>query len=286
MRQLPTTITAVFFFCLGLGLSTGCAGDDDAQIMKWCVDSGTATCKKAFECDTGLVKLVYAVYGAQSASDCANAASKMCADAASSDGSGGDDCINDYVPTDSEVQACIDQVEATKCEDVEKILETGACKTLDDKTTCETADAAGTKDTGGTTDKGTTTDSGPTTNYPIDTCVAAVTASCDLLVACAAGFPLLQKTVQGCSALVTASNSNIEVACQAYMNEGVPGSYPAALYLNTHTTQQTTACVSGQSQNCNEQFIQEAWNALDELLTSGDTGDTQAILNLLLAGCM
>jgi hypothetical protein len=328
-----SNLGVVLFLLSALWLFCTCGGEDDAsseggsmsekKAISLCEDMMTAYCEKMFECSPELAGWLY---DAADASGCAAEAKRDCAeDGEEDDGDDVEDpaeetCEPTEIPSDSLIEACIEQLENTTCEELDSLEESGPCAEINAMDTCdddEEEEAWDTQsylpaDTDYPTDfqleVDTETGLDPQNPEELDTgsadpddspddlpadveihtegCVAAVQSVCTVAATCADGLatvpPRVSQGVEGCPAKMDENADTLNGACQTYLEEQVPLQDPVALYLNSASAAEIEACVG--ASECDLVFLTSLVDGLSSFLASGEADDLAALITPLLTG--
>ena len=123
-----------FLLLLVLPVATiGCDDDEpitEADAIAWCVTGTQTYCERVLECSPSLADLIF---GVSDPGDCYDIAQSTCSDLDTSDPDDGSDDGCTELPTNSQVGACVDQIEGASCEDLLdfEFYGSGACAALD-----------------------------------------------------------------------------------------------------------------------------------------------------------
>ena len=306
-----------FFAALVLALFSGCSSGDDNDgdgggggggsiEDEYCKRFHTSLCEQCWTCFSDTPQACEFGYSGSSAGGvgCATAAQTLCAEDDVSGTPGDDDCEPTRYPTDAEVQACMNQVENARCDQLTEYGEPGtfpACDQIaalwdcpDDESDMGDDMATGGPDIPTVEDIPTGSDPGTGTDVreePVDVntegCEAALAQTCVILEECAddisAGV-VVQGIVDACTPAVTEGADQATAVCETYLQEGVSAGSPTAMFLNEASASDVEDCMTGS--NCNEAFLRDTGNAVIQAIGTGATGELASTLEALAADCV
>ena len=298
-------------------IANACSSDGDSsstaeeKALDWCVKYSKVMCEKLFDCMPTMAPILTE---ASSKSECGIVAEESCADDGDTedDGSGDDDeCVIEETPTEAEIQECLDDIDNASCEELETVYSTGVCAKIDAMLDCEddedsdntedsdespedTGDPKSTDvdstddvmDTGETNDTDTTGDTGE----PVDTagCEAAVMALCDLGETCVDDLPKLppaaKNAFQNCTTTLSGKETELESACESYLNDNAANPTAMATYLTTVDPNTISSCIS--SQSCDLSLAVALAADMATFVDTGNSDDLKALLETLLEKCI
>ena len=285
----------------GGGSSNGNGTMTDDQATEYCEQFTQVYCEKCWACNSGNVCQAFFPGSSAGGAGCAAAAQTGCAEDDETDD--GETCTFTREPTDSEIQACLNEVEQLTCDQmIDDDPDLPACEALDDLEVCTDDEPdAGSNDMGsndmgsndmGSNDMGSNEDTGSTDGgfqgtVNTEACEAAVAQTCSVLEACADDIEPrapVQSLVDACAPAVASGESSVENLCLQYMEEALDTGSVTALWLNSASASDVAGCMSGD--NCTEDFLRDSATAIVSAISTGETSEVSDLFDELLADCV